>query len=123
MFAIRAVYESHIQLAIQIEKAFELYDSSGMMPIKNERTRKATKLRVMLSWDSDSGSADSEWLNGILRKGYRCFAKDVDTLVRAKLMAAFSGLKLPVLTLNLESFSIGEEAPYFNELRLLPTRR
>jgi hypothetical protein len=110
-------------LVIQIEKAFELYDSSGMLPIKNERTRKASKLRVMLSWDSDSGNADSEWLNGILRKGYRCFAQDVDTLVRAKLMAAFSGLKLPVLTLNLESFSIGDEAPYFNELRLLPTRR
>jgi len=75
------------------------------------------------TWDTDlSGGGESEWLNGILRNGYRCFGKDVDDLVRAVLTTAFDGIKLPVVSLQLESFSIGDEAPYFNELRLLPTR-
>jgi hypothetical protein len=75
------------------------------------------------TWDNDKGGGDSEWLNGILRDGYRCFGKDVDDMVRAALTTAFAGIKLPVVSLALESFSIGDEAPYFNELRLLPTRR
>lgn len=93
------------------------------MPVKCDTTRKPTKLRLQLSWDTDGAAGESEWLNGILRNGYRCFAPDVDAMVRAQLTAAFNGLKLPVVTLKLESFSIGNEAPFFNELRLLPTRR
>ena len=78
---------------------------------------------IKQTWDTDlSGGGESEWLNGILRNGYRCFGKDVDDLVRAALTTAFSGIKLPVVSLQLESFSIGDEAPYFNELSLLPTR-
>ena len=33
---------------IQIEKAFEVFDKSGMIPVKCEKTRKTTKLRVLL---------------------------------------------------------------------------
>ena len=95
-----------------------------MMPVKCSTTKRPTKLRLQLSWDNDvSGGGESEWLNGILRNGYRCFAQDVDDMVRGILTKTFAGLKLPVVTMQLESFSIGDEAPFFNELRLLPTRR
>ena len=33
---------------IQIEKAFEVFDKSGMIPVKCEKTRKTTRLRVLL---------------------------------------------------------------------------
>ena len=106
----------------QIEKNFEVFDRNNM-PVKCDTTRKGTKLRMQLSWDTEGASGESEWLNGILRNGYRCFAPDVDAMVRAQLTATFNGLKLPVVKMNLESFSIGDEAPFFAELRLLPTRR
>ena len=108
----------------QIEKAFELYDkSTGMKPIKCELTNKATKLRVQLTWDQEGTDGESEWLNGIIRSGYRCFGADVDAMVKGKLTSAFSGLKLPMMSLRLEHMSIGNSSPFFNELRVLTTRR
>ena len=32
----------------QIEKSFEVFDKTGMIPVKCDKTRKNTKLRVML---------------------------------------------------------------------------
>lgn len=113
---------SKIIAAKKMERAFEIYDKTGMVPVKCHLTRKPTKLRLQISWDTDNGGGDSEWLNGILRKGYRCFAPDVDKKVKEVLTASFANLKLPVVTMQLESMSIGDEAPYFNELRILPTR-
>ncbi len=107
----------------QIEKAFELFDiKTGMIPVKSD-TNKATKLRVQLTWDQEGADGESEWLNGILRSSYRCFAADVDSMVREKLTSSFKGLKLPMMSLSLESFSIGNAAPFFNEMRVLTTRR
>ena len=107
----------------QIEKAFELFDiKSGMIPVKSD-TMKASKLRVQLTWDQEGADGESEWLNGILRSSYRCFAADVDSMVREKLTASFKGLKLSIMSLSLQSFSIGNAAPFFNEMRILTTRR
>jgi hypothetical protein len=33
---------------MQIEKSFEVFDKTGMIPVKCDKTRKNTKLRVML---------------------------------------------------------------------------
>ena len=93
-----------------------------MIPVKSD-TNKATKLRVQLTWDQEGADGESEWLNGILRSSYRCFAADVDSMVREKLTSSFKGLKLPMMSLSLESFSIGNAAPFFNEMRVLTTRR
>ena len=100
-----------------------MYDSSGLLPVRNGVTRNPTKLRVQLSWDTEGAEAESEWLNMILTKAYSCFKDDVDHMVDAKLKAAFGGLKLPAISLSLDSFSIGTSAPFFSELRILPTRR
>ena len=107
----------------QIEKAFELFDiKTGMIPVKSD-TNKATKLRVQLTWDQEGADGESEWLNGILRCGYRSFSDDVDAMVKGILTSSLGGLKLPMMSLSLESFSIGNAAPFFNEMRVLPTRR
>ena len=107
-----------------MEQAFQVYDRKTMMKaIKCDTTRKGTKLRVQLSWDQDGADGESEWLNGILRCGYRSFADDVDAMVKGILTSSLSGLKLPMMSLSLESFSIGNAAPFFNEMRVLPTRR
>ena len=108
----------------QIEKSFELYDkSSGMKPIKCDITKKATKLRVQVTWDQEGTDGESEWLNGIIRSGYRCFGADVDAMVKGILTSSLGWLKLPMMSLSLESFSIGNAAPFFNEMRVLTTRR
>ena len=92
------------------------------LKVKNDLTRKPTKLRLQISWEREGAAGESEWLNMILRKSYVCFAQDVDALVRSKLDEAFAGLQLPMVSLSLDSFSIGDSAPFFSELRLLPTR-
>ena len=67
----------------QIEKSFELYDkSTGMKPIKCDITKKTAKLHVQVTWDQKGTDGESEWLNGIIRSGYRCFGADVDTMLK-----------------------------------------
>ena len=111
----------------KLEKNFEVFDRSGI-PVKNTTTRKPTKLRVCLSYDTEGSQGESEWFNGILRKGWRCLGQDIDAKVRdavTKVLATIPA-KIPVvgsfLELQLDHFSIGTEAPYLNELRILPTR-
>lgn len=111
----------------KLEKSFEVFDRSGI-PVKNTTTRKPTKLRVCLSYDTEGSQGESEWLNGILRKGCRCLGEDVDAKVREEVSKVLATIpaKIPVIgsliALQLEHFSIGTEAPFLNELRLLPTR-
>ena len=109
----------------KIDKSFEVQDKDGL-PVRNETSRKPTKLRLGLSYNTVGEQGESEWLNGLVRKGYRCFGQDVDAKLHEVLTAALSSVRLPVvgslLALKADGVSIGSEAPFLNELRLLPTR-
>lgn len=109
----------------KMDKSFDVLDKGGQ-PVRNETSRKPTKLRLSLSFDTVGAQGESEWLNGLLRQGYRCFGQDVDAKVHDALTAALSNVKLPVIgsliALKVDYFSIGNEAPFLNELRLLSTR-
>ena len=78
----------------------------------------------------------SDWLNGLVRKGWHVMCKEVDTRVRAEVNKALHKLAHPepdadsgkvkrlpgIKDLVLDRFSIGAEPPFFLELKLLNTR-
>jgi hypothetical protein len=78
----------------------------------------------------------SDWLNGLVRKGWHVFCKAIDTKMRVEVNKALYDIAHPepdadsgkvkglpgIKDLVLDRFSIGGEPPFFLELKLLNTR-
>lgn len=107
-----------------IEREYELMHKDGKA--KNETLLndkgESAKLSLLLSYSQEEHSGDAEWLNGVIRKAYRVIRPKVNKQVQEQLNATFAGLGIPVIKLELASFSIGQSSPWLMGLELLPSR-